>query len=67
LTRDKEIVWRIDLPVEVYGAGRGRVSVYRMAAVAPQIVSRLQANGSSVPTSRTSASPASADRVGGLS
>jgi hypothetical protein len=42
-----EIVWSMKLPVEVYGAGRGRVSIYRMAAVAPDIVARLQQAGCS--------------------
>jgi hypothetical protein len=33
LTQDGRIVWRLDLPVDVYGSGRGRVSIYRMSAV----------------------------------
>ena len=33
LTPDGQIVWELVLPVDVYGAGRGRVSIYRMSAV----------------------------------
>ena len=41
LTLDGRVVWRMTLPVDVYGAGRGRVSIYRMSAVAPDLVGRL--------------------------
>jgi len=33
LTREGRIVWELVLPVNVYGADRGRVSIYRMSAV----------------------------------
>ena len=33
LTPNGRIVWDLNLPVDVYGAGRGRVSIYRMSAV----------------------------------
>lgn len=42
LAMDGRIVWQLTLPVEVYGADRGRVSIYRMSAVEPDIVARLQ-------------------------
>lgn len=32
LTMDGEIVWQLKLPVDVYGAERGRVSIYRISA-----------------------------------
>lgn len=41
LTMDGRIAWQLTLPVEVYGRDRGRVSIYRMSAVAPDIVARL--------------------------
>jgi hypothetical protein len=39
---DGRVVWQLTLPVDVYGADRGRVSIYRMSAVQPEIVARLQ-------------------------
>lgn len=33
LTPDGRVVWELALPADVYGAGRGRVSIYRMSAV----------------------------------
>ncbi|WP_433466247.1 arylsulfotransferase family protein [Spirillospora sp. CA-128828] len=33
VTAGGEIAWEMSLPVEVYGADRGRVSIYRMSAV----------------------------------
>ncbi|TDC55242.1 hypothetical protein E1281_13540 [Actinomadura sp. KC345] len=33
LTPGGQVVWEMSLPVEVYGAERGRVSIYRMSAV----------------------------------
>lgn len=41
LTMDGEVVWQIVLPADVYGAQRGRVSIYRMSGVGPEIVARL--------------------------
>lgn len=42
LTMDGEIVWQLTLPVSVYGAERGRVSIYRMSAVEAEVVARLR-------------------------
>lgn len=42
LAMDGRVVWELTLPVDVYGADRGRVSIYRMSAVEPAIVARLQ-------------------------
>ncbi|MGH8902901.1 MAG: arylsulfotransferase family protein [Egibacteraceae bacterium] len=42
LNMDGQIVWQLTLPVEVYGADRGRVSIYRMSVVGPDVVKRLQ-------------------------
>lgn len=41
LTVNGEIVWQMTLPVSVYGAERGRVSIYRMSAVDAEVVARL--------------------------
>jgi hypothetical protein len=41
ISMNGDIVWQMKLPVDVYGADRGRVSIYRMAAIAPSIVSIL--------------------------
>jgi hypothetical protein len=41
LTMDGRIVWRMALPVDVYGADRGRVSIYRMSCVPPGVLARL--------------------------
>ena len=41
LSMDGRIVWQLTLPVDVYGAGRGRVSIYRMSVVDPGVVARL--------------------------
>jgi hypothetical protein len=40
LTMDGQVVWQTTLSVEVYGADRGRVSIYRMSAVEPEVVAR---------------------------
>jgi len=42
LTMNGEIVWQLTLPVSVYGAERGRVSIYRMSAVDAEVVARLR-------------------------
>jgi hypothetical protein len=42
LTMNGDVVWHLKLPIDLYGAERGRVSIYRMAAVAPDIVARLR-------------------------
>lgn len=41
LTMDGRIVWQLTLPVSVYGAERGRVSIYRMSAVEADVIARL--------------------------
>ncbi len=41
LTPSGRTVWELTLPADVYGADRGRVSVYRVSAVPPQTVHRL--------------------------
>ncbi len=41
LTWQGRVVWRLTLPVEVYGADRGRVSIYRMSAVPVEILDEL--------------------------
>lgn len=41
LTMDGRIVWQMALPVEVYGGERGRVSIYRMSAVALEVMEQL--------------------------
>jgi hypothetical protein len=41
LSMDGRIVWQLTLPADVYGADRGRVSIYRMSAVNPGVVTRL--------------------------
>jgi hypothetical protein len=46
LTMNGEIMWRLTLPVSVYGAERGRVSIYRMSAVDAEVVARLRTEGS---------------------
>ncbi|MEU8004204.1 arylsulfotransferase family protein [Catellatospora sp. NPDC049111] len=48
LTRDGRVVWDVSLPVGVYGAERGRVSIYRMSAVpaADVLAARSQQRGS---------------------
>lgn len=43
LTTDGRIVWELTLPVTVYGAERGRVSIYRMSAVGADVIARLPA------------------------
>lgn len=43
LTMDGQIVWQLTLPVTVYGAERGRVSIYRMSAVEADVLARLPA------------------------
>lgn len=43
LTADGRIVWQLTLPVTVYGAERGRVSIYRMSAVGADVIARLHA------------------------
>ena len=42
LTMDGEIVWQLTLPASVYGQERGRVSIYRISAVDPEVVARLR-------------------------
>jgi hypothetical protein len=42
LTTQGRIVWQLTLPVEAYGADRKRVSIYRMSAVRPEIVTKLR-------------------------
>lgn len=42
LTVNGEIVWQMTLPVSVYGAERGRVSIYRMSAVDAGVVAGLR-------------------------
>jgi Arylsulfotransferase (ASST) len=41
LTMEGRVVWRLTLPVEVYGPDRGRVSIYRMAAVRTGVLGRV--------------------------
>ena len=41
LTMDGRMVWQLTLPVAVYGAERGRVSIYRMSAVEADVIARL--------------------------
>lgn len=41
LAADGRVVWDLTLPVDVYGADRGRVSIYRMSAVDPATVAHL--------------------------
>lgn len=41
LTMDGRIVWQLTLPVTVYGAEKGRVSIYRMSAVGADVIARL--------------------------
>lgn len=41
LTPSGRTVWQLTLPDDVYGAGRGRVSVYRIAGVPPSVMHRL--------------------------
>jgi hypothetical protein len=48
LTMDGQIVWQMTLPVEVYGAERGRVAIYRMSAVEPDVVAQFLVKASSV-------------------
>lgn len=43
LTLDGRVVWQLALPVTVYGADRGRVSIYRMSAVRVDFLSRMLA------------------------
>jgi hypothetical protein len=50
LSMDGRIVWRLTLPVEVYGAERGRVSIYRMSTVEPGVVARLPVRSRSEPS-----------------
>ncbi|GAA4377627.1 hypothetical protein GCM10023088_37650 [Actinomadura verrucosospora] len=40
VTDDGRVGWEMSLPVEVYGAERGRVSIYRMSAVPAGVLSR---------------------------
>jgi hypothetical protein len=46
LTMNGEIVWLLTLPVSLYGAERGRVSIYRLSAVDAEVVTRLGTEGS---------------------
>jgi hypothetical protein len=41
LTMDGQIVWQLTLPVTVYGAERGRVSIYRMSAVEADVIAQF--------------------------
>lgn len=41
LTPDKQINWELTLPIDAYGPDRGRVSIYRMSGVRPDVVTRL--------------------------
>jgi Arylsulfotransferase (ASST) len=41
LTMDGQIVWQLTLPVTVFGAKRGRVSIYRMSAVGADVIAQL--------------------------
>jgi hypothetical protein len=43
LAPDGQVVWQLTLPVDVYGLERGRVSIYRMSAVDPDVVARFPA------------------------
>lgn len=45
LTMDGRTVWRLTLPVDVYGADRGRVSIYRMSMVPTDLAERLHQPG----------------------
>jgi Arylsulfotransferase (ASST) len=49
LTMDGQIVWRLTLPVSVYGAEMGRVSIYRMSAVEADVIAHLPAR-TDIPT-----------------
>jgi hypothetical protein len=42
-----QVVWELSLPVEVYGADRGRVSIYRMSAVPTGVLVRGAASRAS--------------------
>lgn len=42
LTGDGRVVWQLTLPITVFGAERGRVSIYRMSALEGQVIARLQ-------------------------
>lgn len=41
VTPDQRVGWELTLPVDVYGSDRGRVSIYRMSSVGPDVVARL--------------------------
>lgn len=49
LTMDGQIVWQLTLPVSVYGATTGRVSIYRMSAVEADVIAHLTAR-TDIPT-----------------
>ncbi|MGH8884722.1 MAG: arylsulfotransferase family protein [Egibacteraceae bacterium] len=58
LTMDGRVVWQLTLPVEVYGADRGRVSIYRMSAVEPDVLIRLLSTVPAVQSQPTGREPA---------
>jgi hypothetical protein len=41
LTMDGQIIWQLTLPVTVYGAEKGRVSIYRMSAVEADVIAQF--------------------------
>ena len=45
LTPDGRVVWRMTLAAGVYGSDRGRVSIYRMAAITPDVAGGLHRVG----------------------
>jgi hypothetical protein len=51
LTMEGEVVWQLKLPASVYGADKGRVSIYRMSALKPNVVDLLRRR---IPAQRSS-------------